>query len=181
MFKEPLNRALTLFRHLLSILLLPFFVVVIIPDWLSNAFVHSDTHWSAGLLPKMLGIIFILPGFILFLWCVVLFARIGRGTLAPWDPTQKLVAVGPYRHVRNPMISGVALMLIGQAFFRSSWVLGVWSCIFILINHVYFLGSEEPGLERRFGEQYRLYKQNVPRWIPLIKPWRGSYIGESER
>jgi protein-S-isoprenylcysteine O-methyltransferase Ste14 len=33
------------------------------------------------------------------------------------------------------------------------------------MNHLYFILSEEPGLERRFGESYAEYKRAVPRWI----------------
>jgi protein-S-isoprenylcysteine O-methyltransferase Ste14 len=115
--------------------------------------------------------VLLVAGLALFGWCVGLFARVGRGTLAPWDPTRNLVAVGPYRYVRNPMISGVALMLLGQALLWGSRALGIWTGSFVLINHVYFVLSEEPGLERRFGEKYRLYKANVPRWIPRIRAW----------
>jgi len=84
------------------------------------------------------------------------------------------VAVGPYRFVRNPMISGVALMLIGQALLRGSWLMGIWAGVFIFINHIYFVLADEPGLERRFGENYRIYKANVPRWVPRIWPWSGK-------
>lgn len=74
-----------------------------------------------------------------------------------------MVAVGPYQYVRNPMISGVALILIGEALFLGVGAAGVWAGAFILINHLYFLLSEEPGLEKRFGEGYRQYKANVAR------------------
>jgi protein-S-isoprenylcysteine O-methyltransferase Ste14 len=99
----------------------------------------------------------------LFSWCVALFARVGRGTLAPWDATRNLVAVGPYRFVRNPMISGVAMMLIGEALIFGSWVLGLWASVFVAINHLYFVYSEEPGLERRFGKSYKLCKATLLR------------------
>ena len=163
-------------RHLLSILLLPFLVIVVVPAWLLNG-VAGDTRWSDATLIawllRVVGIMLLVVGFGLFSWCVSLFARVGRGTLAPWDPTRNLVAMGPYRRVRNPMISGVALMLSGEALLWGSLALGLWVCVFILINHVYFVLSEEPGLEKRFGESYRLYKASVPRWIPRLKPWRG--------
>ena len=168
---------LTALRHGLSILLLPFLVVVGVPYWLLTALAASDTRWSDNSLitwlSRAVGAVVILLGLALFSWCVSLFARVGRGTLAPWDPTRNLVGIGPYRYVRNPMISGVVLMLIGQAVFQGSWVLALWVCLFIFVNHIYFVLSEEPGLERRFKEQYRVYKENVPRWIPRIKPWQG--------
>jgi protein-S-isoprenylcysteine O-methyltransferase Ste14 len=166
---------LTILRHILSILLLPIMALVVVPYWLLHAFPAGDAGWFAGSpilwLAAAVGII---PGLVLFAWCVGLFMRVGQGTLAPWDPTRKLVAVGPYRYVRNPMISAVALLLFGQAFLWGSWAVGMWACIFISINHVYFILSEEPGLEKRFGESYRLYKANVPRWLPRLKPWSGN-------
>jgi len=165
-------------RHVLSILLLPFLVVVIAPYWLLNHFAASDTRWGDGSLiawlPRAAGAISIICGLVLFGWCVSLFARIGQGTLAPWDPTRKLVAVGPYRFVRNPMIIGVGLMLIGQALFWGSWVVGVWACFFVFINHIYFVLSEEPGLGKRFGADYQVYKAKVPRWVPRLRPWPGE-------
>jgi protein-S-isoprenylcysteine O-methyltransferase Ste14 len=176
MFENILKDSLILSRHLLAILLMPFTVVVVFPAWLLNTFTSVDTRWGTGLLlgqlSQSVGIALGLLGLMLFVWCVSLFARVGRGTLAPWDETQNLVSIGPYRYVRNPMISGVALLLIGQALFWGSWVLGFWVCLFIVINHLYFVLAEEPGLERRFKEQYRVYKENVPRWIPRLRPWQ---------
>lgn len=165
----------TMLRHLLSILLLPFLVVVVVPYWLLNTFATGDIRWGDGSilvwLSRSAGVVLLVVGLALFGWCVSLFARVGRGTLAPWDPTRNLVVVGPYRHVRNPMISGVALMLLGQALLWRSGALGIWTCGFVLINHIYFVLSEESGLEKRYGEDYRLYKANVSRWIPRIRPW----------
>lgn len=168
---------MTLLRHLLAILLLPFIVVIVIPLWLRTALAAIDWRWAEGALilglARGLAVVLALAGFALFGWCVSLFARVGQGTLAPWDPTRALVAVGPYRFVRNPMISGVALLLIGQAVWWGSWAIGAWAVAFISINHAYFVLSEEPGLEARFGENYRRYKAQVPRWIPRRTPWAG--------
>jgi protein-S-isoprenylcysteine O-methyltransferase Ste14 len=161
---------LTVLRHLLAVLLLPVVMTVVVPSWLLGRFADIDTRWratSALAWPlRGLGAIVLAGGIILFSWCVVLFARVGRGTLAPWDPTRRLVAVGPYRYVRNPMISGVAAVLSGQVLLTGSRILALWLVVFVAINQAYFLLSEEPALERRFGESYREYKARVPRWIP---------------
>jgi protein-S-isoprenylcysteine O-methyltransferase Ste14 len=165
-------------RHLLSILFLPFLVVVIVPYWLLTTFAAIDTRWGNGAfivwLLRAAGVALIICGLVLFSWCVSLFARVGQGTLAPWDPTRTLVTVGPYRFVRNPMISGVAQMLIGQALLWGSWMVGIWACLFVLINHIYFVLWEEPGLGKRFGEAYRVYKADVPRWLPRLRLWSGE-------
>jgi protein-S-isoprenylcysteine O-methyltransferase Ste14 len=163
---------LKILRLLLSILLLPFIVVVVVPYGLLSASAAAGLHWYEGTLiawvMRVPGVAACLAGLALFAWCVSLFARVGEGTLAPWDPARKLVAAGPYRFVRNPMIAGVALMLFGETLYWSAWPLGVWACVFVGLNHFYFILSEEPGLEKRFGERYRAYKAAVPRWLPPL-------------
>ena len=168
-------------RHFLAILILPVTVLAVVPGWILTAFASHDTRWPPGSampsLFQVFGLLLFFTGLAFFLWCVMLFARIGRGTLAPWDPTRRLVIVGPYRHVRNPMISGVAAMLGGEALVSGSLIIAGWLTLFLLINHVYFLASEEPGLVRRFGESYEEYRSAVPRWIPSIRPWSGAREG----
>jgi len=156
-------------RHLLAILLLPFVVVVLVPRWLLRIDISLDARWSATTLEtvgRLLGAPVFMAGLCLFAWCVLLFARDGRGTLAPWDPTRTLVARGPYAYARNPMITGVAAMLLGEALFFGSALLAGWLLVFVFLNHTFFLIHEEPGLERRFGPAYVEYRQRVPRWLP---------------
>lgn len=98
----------------------------------------------------------------------------GKGTVMPWDPTQTLVITGLYRHVRNPIILGVLIIQIGEALLLSSYGIALLPLVFFIINTVYFIYSEEPGLEKRFGEAYLEYKRNVPRWIPRLIPWYPS-------
>lgn len=166
---------MTLLRHVAAILALPFVVVVVVPRAILSPARGAEPGWPldgpALLALRALGALLWLAGFALFAWCVALFARVGRGTLAPWDPTQRLVAVGPYRHVRNPMIGGVLAMLLGEALGFGSLRLLAWAAGFWLLNHAYFLASEEPGLRRRFGDAYRRYCAAVPRWIPRRAPW----------
>lgn len=161
---------LVLLRHLLAILVLPVVMAGVVPTWLLSRYALVDSRWSAGSTlfwtMRGLGVIVLLAGLLLFGWCVMLFARVGQGTLAPWDPTQRLVAVGPYRYVRNPMITGVATVLAGWAIFTGSWVLALWLVVFVAFNSAYFVLVEEPGLEQRFGAPYREYKARVPRWLP---------------
>jgi protein-S-isoprenylcysteine O-methyltransferase Ste14 len=164
-------------RHLRAILLLPGVVTVVVPG-LIVATAGAEVGWgldgAAAALPVALGVALIAAGLAIWTWTVRLFAGIGEGTLAPWDATRRLVVEGPYRHARNPMITGVLAVLLGEAALLGSPEILVWSAVFLAINAVYFPLSEEPGLERRFGDEYREYKRNVPRWIPRRTPWTPS-------
>ena len=162
-----------LLRHLLSIALLPFVVVVLVPRWLLEREPLAGSAPAATLIVagRLVGTVAFAAGFALFVWCVLLFARVGRGTLAPWDPTRRLVVVGPYRHVRNPMISAVATMLAGEAMFFASTRVALWLLVVLVVNHAYFRLVEEPGLETRFGDDYRRYRAAVPRWLPRRRGW----------
>jgi protein-S-isoprenylcysteine O-methyltransferase Ste14 len=161
-------------RHLLAILILPFMAAVVLPYWLLSYFADADTRWRnvwpLEWIPRSLGALVLVGGLALFGWCLVSFAKVGHGTLAPWDPTEDLVAAGPYRYSRNPMITGVAFVLIGEAIVFGSTVLGLWAAVFVLVNQVYFIAWEEPDLASRFGASYLAYKATVPRWIPIWKP-----------
>ncbi|MDQ4081248.1 MAG: isoprenylcysteine carboxylmethyltransferase family protein [Gemmatimonadota bacterium] len=160
---------LTALRHLVAILALPVVMAVVVPTWVLTQYAATDTRWQTAMIAwpmRVLGALVLLSGLFLFAWCVSLFARVGRGTLAPWDPTQNLVAVGPYQYVRNPMITGVAAILAGQALITGSRALALWLLIFVAINFTYFVLVEEPSLARRFGTSYIEYKTRVPRWIP---------------
>lgn len=162
-------------RQARAIALLPGNVTIVVPAVILTLTAGTDPGWGFSGVPAALvvaaGIGLIVAGFSLWLWTVRLFSRIGRGTLAAWDQTSVLVVEGPYRYVRNPMITAVAVLLAGEALVLGSvWILA-WAAAFLAINFIYFLCFEEPGLERRFGERYRAYKRNVPRWIPRLDPW----------
>jgi protein-S-isoprenylcysteine O-methyltransferase Ste14 len=118
-----------------------------------------------------MGTIVIFAGLVLMILTIRMFIMIGKGTLAPWDPTKKLITKNLYGHVRNPMILGVLIVLIGESLLFISFRIAIWAMLFFLMNTIYLILSEEPGLEKRFGGEYIEYKKNVPRWVPRVKPW----------
>jgi protein-S-isoprenylcysteine O-methyltransferase Ste14 len=164
----------TLVRHLVAIAVLPLTVAVLIPIWLGARYsvaIRFPHTLEATLLP-LLGLTFGLGGLVLAAASVTRFAREGQGTLAPWDPPRSLVVGGAYGHVRHPMISGVALVLIGESLMLWSAPHALWAATFVAMNVVYLRLVEEPGLERRFGDAHREYKRHVPALIPRLRPWR---------
>jgi protein-S-isoprenylcysteine O-methyltransferase Ste14 len=120
---------------------------------------------------SVLGGALICLGLLLLVATIRLFVTVGKGTLAPWNPPRRLVIRGIYRHVRNPMIAGVFIILLGEAVLAASLPLLGWFAVFVIVNAVYISLFEEPGLVRRFGDNYLAYQQNVPRWIPRLRPW----------
>ena len=160
-------------RLAFAILVLPFSVTVLIPIWIAR---RSPPLWPpvswidwvlvAAALPVLLAAVS------LFVSCVSRFWREGRGTLAPWDPPRSLVVTGPYAHVRNPMISGVILILIAEAMLLRSPPHAVWAGVFFLACALIIPLAEEPLLEARFGEVYEEYRRKVPGLIPRIRPYR---------
>lgn len=166
---------MSIIKHIQSIILLPTMVTIVIPGIILSITGTVNIGWSLtpplNLAPSLSGVVLIVLGLTLMAKTIALFATVGRGTLAPWAPPERLVVRGIYRHVRNPMISGVLCVLCGEASLIGSIPLLAWFSMFLLINLIYIPLLEEPGLEERFGQPYRFYKQNVPRWIPRLKPW----------
>jgi protein-S-isoprenylcysteine O-methyltransferase Ste14 len=158
-----------------GIILLPGMVLGVFPyiiSWLTR-----NTRFAASATPPSkavfwLAIFISVFAFALIIRTVTLFFKIGIGTPAPWDPPKRLVVQGPYRYVRNPMITAVLLVLLAESLFFQSWPIVVWMLLFFVLNSIYFPLVEEKRLRRRFGEDYNIYCKNVPRWIPRLKPWQ---------
>jgi len=161
-----------LFQWIKAIVLLPLNALVFIPGaavWVSGERLGMTGGWRF-----CTGIVLLAFGLALAAWTMTLFHRVGKGTAAPWDPPKKLVVAGPYRHVRNPMLTSVFIMLIAEILMTGSWAVGVWFAVFLCVNMVYFPLFEEKELLRRFGADYARYKANVPRYLPRLTPWRGG-------
>jgi protein-S-isoprenylcysteine O-methyltransferase Ste14 len=121
----------------------------------------------------LIGIVAIGLGLALFIASLRRFAAEGQGTLAPWDPPRRLVVRGPYRRVRNPMISGVIFVLAGEAALLRSMPHLEWALTFVAINLIYIPLLEEPMLGARFGADYERYRAHVPRFLPRWRAWDG--------
>lgn len=169
-------------KHLQSFLL-PISATIVIPATIIGLTGRGESFWGAHFvhfpIQLAIGTTLVLIGLALLTSTIKLFISIGKGTLAPWHPTQKLVVKGAYLYTRNPMISGVLFIILGETIAFGSGGNLLWFLGFFVGNSVYFILSEEPGLERRFGREYKEYKENVPRWIPRLTPWKRNSVGRS--
>lgn len=140
----------------------------LLPGWLGfDVAAVSTAHWRwSGAVPSVLG-------FSVALRCIWDFGRTGRGTPAPLAPPQRLVVVGFYRYVRNPMYVGFFAgwmglwVVFGKA--NGAALVGVLFAIATVLLFVKFY--EEPTLRKMFGADYEEYCRNVPRWIPRLRAW----------
>jgi protein-S-isoprenylcysteine O-methyltransferase Ste14 len=157
-----------------AIIILPGTVLIFVPTAIlllaDGTGFAADFQTPAEFTFYAAGILFAAGGY-LSIRTVSLFTAFGEGTPAPWEPPQKLVIRGPYRYVRNPMITGVILVLLGESTLFNSWLVFLWALVFLVANMIYFPLVEEKGLAARFGDPYREYRDRVPRWVPRFERW----------
>ena len=143
-------------------------LVALIPAELRVRF-HEASAGSWGVW-QWIGLWVLLNGVGLAGWCANLFNVEGRGTPLPMAPPRRFLMTGPYRYVRNPMLLGLILILIGEVILFRSRVLALYTGTMMIVAGLYIRGLEEPGLVKRFGQPYQEYCQRVPRWIPRRVP-----------
>jgi len=83
--------------------------------------------------------------------------------------TEKLTTFGPYAYVRNPLYLGTNLMMVGFCVISGNpWASAIVMTAYYFIYRKQIL-LEERDLETAFQEDYRKYKQHVPKIIPNFK------------
>jgi protein-S-isoprenylcysteine O-methyltransferase Ste14 len=138
------------------------------------AFPADHLFGFPGLLPPSISVVLSVPliflGLFLAFWSVLHFIR-ARGTPVPVNPPPELVASGPYAHIRNPMLSGLFILLFGLGLaFRSVSLFFIFTPLFILVNVLELKAIEEPELELRLGRKYLEYKERTPMFFPWRRP-----------
>ena len=115
-------------------------------------------------------------GFAVALRCVWDFGWTGHGTPAPVAPPKRLVVVGFYRYVRNPMYVGFAVGWIGLwVVFGHAHPAAIAAVAAVALGvHLFVVFYEEPTLRKMFGADYEDYCRNVSRWWPRVRGWDKS-------
>lgn len=118
---------------------------------------------------RFFGIVLIVIGVMIYLFCAWDFTFFGKGTPAPIDPPKIFVARRLYRFVRNPMYVGVLTLLVGEGILFESITLFIYVILMWTLFNTFVLLYEEPTLKKKFGKTYEEYLKSVPRWIPKYK------------
>jgi protein-S-isoprenylcysteine O-methyltransferase Ste14 len=131
-----------------------------------------DRLWPLGLIgaamPRptriVLGIGLFVAGGALAAWSFAHFRRAGTN-IQTSQPTLALVTSGPYRHSRNPIYTAMGIAFLGIALVADSIWLFALLIVVMLVLRYGVIAREEAYLARKFGEDYRRYRDSVRRWL----------------
>jgi protein-S-isoprenylcysteine O-methyltransferase Ste14 len=148
----------------------PGVVAGLLPWWLTGYRMAPAPGWLLGLRVAG-GALLLVAGLVVLVRAFARFVSEGRGTPAPFAPTDILVVGGEYRYVRNPMYVAVVACVVGQAAVLGSLALLGYAVVIWLAMAAFVRWYEEPTLQARYGSHYEEYRRAVPAWVPRLSPW----------
>ena len=130
-------------------------------DWLAPAYLLTVLLTLTARI--LIGALLMAAGFGLVIPANLVFRRAGTHP-EPWKPSLTLATGGVFAWMRNPMYVGGTLILLGLALaLASDWTV-VMTVVFALVIHFGVVLREERYLAAKFGEPYRRYMEQVPRY-----------------
>jgi protein-S-isoprenylcysteine O-methyltransferase Ste14 len=146
-----------------------FIVFMILAPWASHSLAPSPLPVPLWL--RSAGVVLAIAGAGIWVACLDVFSRHGRGTPFPLDAPSRLVTSGPFAVIRNPIMAAELAVVWGEALYFNGAGLFGYAAIATLAAHVIVVYVEEPELQERFGERFAAYCRGVPRWLPRrIRP-----------
>jgi len=141
--------------------------------WLLPAWLGFEVETAGAMRWRWIAAVPSALGFAVALRCIWDFGWTGRGTPVPVAPPQRLVVVGFYRYVRNPMYVGVLVGWTGLwvIFGRANRATLTVAIVAVVAVELFVQLYEEPVLRKKFGADYEVCLRNVPRWMPRLRAW----------
>ena len=138
--------------------------------WLLPSWLGFHVEAPAGAQWRWIAVVPSVLGFAVAFRCIWDFGRTGHGTPVPIAPPTRLVVVGFYRYVRNPMYVGFLVGWVGlwTVFGRADLIVITVVCLVALGVNLFVMFYEEPHLRKVFGVEYEEYCRNVHRWVPRL-------------
>jgi protein-S-isoprenylcysteine O-methyltransferase Ste14 len=89
---------------------------------------------------------------------------------------QEFSADGPYAYCRHPIyIFLIASLWVGPTMTYGRFEFALLGTLYIVIGTFF----EERNLRAELGEEYEIYRANVPMWIPRLRPWRPRHARDA--
>jgi protein-S-isoprenylcysteine O-methyltransferase Ste14 len=88
----------------------------------------------------------------------------------------EIVRLGPYSMSRNPLYAFSTLGAAGIGMLTGSLTVALVLAILCYVAFRFVIAAEEGYLENVFGEPYRAYKREVPRFFPKISLYREADV-----
>ncbi len=147
-------------------LIIPFLIVVV-----SSTIDHKLhlSKFSYGRINSIVGLLFMMVGWLFANWTVRVQFLLGRGTPIPMMATQRLIMKEPYTYCRNPMTLGTAIFYLGVAIWTGSFSAVGLGLVYPVGISIYIKLIEEKELEERFGSEYLAYKMRTPFLVPRLR------------
>jgi protein-S-isoprenylcysteine O-methyltransferase Ste14 len=139
----------------IGLLVLPVLVVglvlnIMFPSWFSVG--------GPSTALKVISIILLIPGVVLWLWSVIL--------ILTKVPQKQLITIGPYALVKHPLYTAVAFLVLPWLGFLFNTWLGAVIGIVLYIGSRLFASEEEKALADTFGTRWDEYSKTVKMpWI----------------
>ena len=146
--------------------------LVVLPLLLDWAEVRIRIDWPALQAARLgvVGLVVFVVGSAVGITSCFAMTIFGDGTPLPSKTARKLVVLGPYRIVRNPMAVAGATQTIGVGLVLGSWTVIVSALAGSALWNFFIRPDEEADLLTRFGTAYADYAQQVRCWIPRLRP-----------
>jgi protein-S-isoprenylcysteine O-methyltransferase Ste14 len=162
-YSRKQRMAAVVFGGFIFWIVIPFFIITV--SIYTDQWLHFP-KFRYGLINPVIGLMFIVAGWLFANWTVKVQFTVGKGTPIPLMATQKLLIKGPYTYCRNPMTLGIDLFYLGVAIWLGSFSAIGLSLIYPVGILIYIKLIEEKELEERFGSEYLEYKKRTPLLIP---------------
>ena len=111
----------------------------------------------------LIGIGLIVVGILLAAWSALWFRR-KRTSIEPRDVPKALIVEGPFRINRNPIYTGMALVLVGIACWIGALSAVAIALVFPFVITARFIRGEEAALRSAFGAEAEAYIARTRRW-----------------
>ena len=129
-----------------------------------------ERRWQLGFafpsFAAVVGVVVLVLASLFGIWSAVAMSIAGNGTPLPAAMPNRLVIVGPYRYVRNPMALASILQGVAVGLILSSWLVIVYALLGAILWNYAVRPHEEADLEERFGTEFARYRDAVWCWVP---------------